>query len=219
LTNGDVDINNRLFEIKETLIKISNTLHTPYKEKEWTESVKSILTPFAAILVFLWGLLNLRTAEARAKMAYIAPLIQKSSQAIESAYTKLTSNMKLEVGDISGIIEPIVKIEGFLNEKGLVELIVESNRKTFELARMTMPSNVLTEINERGLLTKFLSYISSATLPANMTKTLNSQYNSALTEVIGYDKKGTNPKVLLMRTAIALVFISVLLIFLFANAA
>lgn len=213
------NLNYRLLEINNTLIHISNTLFKPYMEKTVADTIKSILPPLAAILVFFWGLLNLRITEARAKMSFISPLINKSSDAITAAYAKIGSSTPLENGDITKIIEPIVQIKEFLNEDGLVELIVESNYQTFKLAMMNMPSNIITEVRGRNILNSYLTSAAGQLNINNIQSILNDQYNTALSEVIEYKNKGVSLNTWIKRISIIVASISILSVYIYVSAA
>lgn len=212
------NLNYRLLEINNTLIHISNTLFKPYMEKTVADTIKSILPPLAAILVFFWGLLNLRITEARAKMSFISPLINKSSDAITAAYAKIGSSTPLENGDITKIIEPIVQIKEFLNEDGLVELIVESNYQTFKLAMMNMPSNIITEVRGRNILNFYLTSAAGQLNINNIQSILNDQYNTALSEVIEYKNKGVSLNTWIKRISIIVASISILSAYIYVSA-
>lgn len=212
------NLNYRLLEINNTLIHISNTLFKPYMEKTVADTIKSILPPLAAILVFFWGLLNLRITEARAKMSFISPLINKSSDAITAAYAKIGSSTPLENGDITKIIEPIVQIKEFLNEDGLVELIVESNYQTFKLAMMNMPSNIITEVRGRNILNSYLTSAAGQLNINNIQSILNDQYNTALSEVIEYKNKGVSLNTWIKRISIIVASISILSVYIYVSA-
>jgi len=212
------NLNYRLLEINNTLIHISNTLFKPYMEKTVADTIKSILPPLAAILVFFWGLLNLRITEARAKMSFISPLINKSSDAITAAYAKIGSSTPLENGDITKIIEPIVQIKEFLNEDGLVELIVESNYQTFKLAMMNMPSNIITEVRGRNILNSYLTSAAGQLNINNIQSILNDQYNTALSEVIEYKNKGVSLNTWIKRVSIIVASISILSVYIYVSA-
>lgn len=212
------NLNYRLLEINNTLIHISNTLFKPYMEKTVADTIKSILPPLAAILVFFWGLLNLRITEARAKMSFISPLINKSSDAITAAYAKIGSSTPLENGDITKIIEPIVQIKEFLNEDGLVELIVESNYQTFKLAMMNMPSHIITEVRGRNILNFYLTSAAGQLNINNIQSILNDQYNTALSEVIEYKNKGVSLNTWIKRISIIVASISILSAYIYVSA-
>jgi len=212
------NLNYRLLEINNTLIHISNTLFKPYMEKTVADTIKSILPPLAAILVFFWGLLNLRITEARAKMSFISPLINKSSDAITAAYAKIGSSTPLENGDITKIIEPIVQIKEFLNEDGLVELIVESNYQTFKLAMMNMPSNIITEVRGRNILNSYLTSAAGQLNINHIQSILNDQYNAALSEVIEYKNKGVSLNTWIKRISIIVASISILSVYIYVSA-
>lgn len=212
------NLNYRLLEINNTLTNISNTLFKPYMEKTVADIIKSILPPLAAILIFFWGLLNLRITEARAKMSFISPLINKSSDAITAAYTKKENSIPLNNGDITQIIEPIVQIKEFLNEDGLVELIVESNYQTFKLAMMNMPSNIITEVRGRNILNSYLTSAAGQLNINNIQSILNDQYNAALSEVIEYKNKGVSLNTWIKRISIIVASISILSVYIYVSA-
>ncbi|MBD8198201.1 hypothetical protein IFT35_14875 [Pantoea agglomerans] len=212
------NLNYRLLEINNTLTNISNTLFKPYMEKTVADIIKSILPPLAAILIFFWGLLNLRITESRAKMSFISPLINKSSDAITAAYTKKENSIPLNNGDITQIIEPIVQIKEFLNEDGLVELIVESNYQTFKLAMMNMPSNIITEVRGRNILNSYLTSAAGQLNVNNIQSILNDQYNAALSEVIEYKNKGVSLNTWIKRISIIVASISILSVYIYVSA-
>lgn len=189
ITIASQQLGEKLDGIKNQLVNISNTLYNNYNKDSWKEVVKSIAPIVAGIFIFIWSLMNLTISEARAKMSYISPLIDKSSSAIVMAYEKIGKGSPLENEDITKIIEPIIRIGPFFNEDNFVELIIQSNEKAFVLMKMCLPSNIITEIESRDLLNTYLnSGVGSSTIQSIRT-TLVSQYDSALNDFIRSDKK------------------------------
>lgn len=199
--NANVDdsllgITNQLKDINATLINYN-------KKDSWESVVKPIIPIVAGFIVFMWGAMNLTSIEARAKMAFISPLIDASSRAIKKAHKKdIVSS-----GDITDIIEPIVRIEPFLNQYDLIELFIYSNEKTFKIMKMSLPSNIITEIRERNILNKYLSTETSSITDANVRNTLMNQYDSALSNIMKEGKSKAPSPITFIRGIIIFLFL------------
>lgn len=210
-------ISNALRAIELQLTNISNTLSANNHQAGWEDIIKAFAPIIGGYVLAIWGLMNLATSEARAKMAFINPLIEKSSAAISVAYGKHASNIPLDNSDITNIIEPIVRIKPFLNEMNIVEFIIESNMKTFSLMKMCMPPNIISEINTKDILNIFLNSGQNSSTNSTIRTTLTNQYESAKKDVINHNKKAKS-FIVMVFNAIAIIGVpGSLIIYLIAN--
>jgi len=207
------NLSEKLGEIRNQLTNISNTLYNHYNKNGLAEAIKSMGPIVAAFFVFIWGLLNLRSSEARARMVYITPLIDKSNRAIEDAYNGLASNIKPNNAEITKIIEPIIQIIPFLNEDSFVELVLQANEETFKLVEMCLPSSIKTEIQTSSLLNIFLQSNSPALANQQIVSTLHNQYNNALNDFLDYSRKKSPRHIFIKRIILLIVSITLISIY------
>ncbi|RRZ95830.1 hypothetical protein EGK14_04565 [Erwinia sp. 198] len=217
-----------LSEIKTQLQKINDNQkeavvqNQEKKGEETLEQFKKLLLASIPFFLFLWGLINYRTSEARAKVATLAPLLEKASDAIKTASEKFNSSGSINENDLQEFTIPMLNLERALRDTTPTDYIIEQNNDAFKSIRALMPAKVVIEIKNKDLLSKLQLSLAANLINhvyiGHIISELSRDYNIIDEKLLAEKRSYFSFKKALFDVFFAIVFIGIFSIYLIAVA-